>query len=97
MSVGYYRLQDLRFRGISDNELVGIANRLGRAILTRDRDFTLPHLLSQVGSGVIYLSYQPRRSELPRIAGQIASIAMQYKPRPRLLIIIRRDHIEIYD
>jgi predicted nuclease of predicted toxin-antitoxin system len=40
--VDVVRLQDLGVRGVNDRELVEIAGRLGRAILTRDHDFTLP-------------------------------------------------------
>ena len=58
------RLQDLGIRGISDRELVDLANRLGRAIPTRDDDFTLPSLLSLTWYGVIYIAYQPRRSDV---------------------------------
>lgn len=51
--VDIVRLQDLKARGISDKELIDMSNRLGRAILTRDQDFTSPHLLSLVKNGVI--------------------------------------------
>ena len=51
--VDIIRLQDLKARGISDKELIDMSNRLGRAILTGDQDFTSPHLLSLVKSGVI--------------------------------------------
>ena len=40
--VDIIRLQDLKARGISDKELIEMSNRLGRAILTRDLDFTSP-------------------------------------------------------
>jgi len=46
--VDVVRLQDLDVRGISDKELVDIANKLERTILTRDLDFTTPSLLSLV-------------------------------------------------
>ena len=91
------RLQDLGIRGISDRELVNIANELERIILTRDADFTVPSLLSLIRYGVIYISYQPSKNEIQRLAERIASIANQLEPKPGLLVIIEHEHIEIYD
>ncbi len=96
-SVDIMRLQDLSLRGISDNELVNTANELRRTILTRDSDFTAPSLLFSARSGVIYISYQPSRDEIPKLAERIASIAHQLEPKPGLLIIIERGHTEIYN
>jgi len=95
--VDVVRLQDLGIRGISDKELVDIANELERTILTRDSDFTTPSLLSLAGNGVIYISYQFSRDETPRLARRIASIVHQLEPKPRLLIVIEHEHIEVYD
>ncbi len=91
------RLQDLGTRGISDKELVNIANKLERTILTRDTDFTTPSLLSLARNGVIYISYQPSKNEIPRLAERIASIANQLEPKPGLLIVIEHGYIEVYD
>jgi len=91
------RLQDLGIRGISDRELVNIANELERIVLTRDADFTIPSLLSLIRHGVIYISYQPSKNEIQRLAEKIASIANQLEPKPGLLVVIEREYIEIYD
>jgi len=96
LNVDITRLQDLGLRGISDKELINTANELRRTILTRDSDFTTPSLLSLVGNGVIYISYQPSRDEIPRLAKRIASIAKQLEPKPGLLIVIEHEHIEVY-
>jgi len=64
--VDVVRLQDLDVRGISDKELVDIANKLERTILTRDLDFITPSLLSLVKNGVIYVAYQFTRDERAR-------------------------------
>ena len=95
--VDIIRLQDLDTRGIDDRELVKISNRLRRAILTRDHDFTLPYLLSLVNNGVIYISFQPSKNEIPDIAARIVTITRNYNPKPALLIIIGRDYTEIYE
>ena len=91
------RLQDLGTRGISDRELVSIANKLERTILTRDADFTAPSLLSLIRHGVIHISYQPSKSEISRLAKRIASMADQLKPKPGLLVVIEHEYIEVYD
>ncbi len=80
--VDVVRLQDLGIRGVSDRELIDIANKLERTILTRDSDFTKPSLLSMTRNGVIYISYQPSKNEMPRLARRIASIANQLEPKP---------------
>ena len=91
------RLQDVSIRGISDRELINIANNLDRTILTRDADFTAPGLLSLIRNGVAYVSYQPSKNEIETLAKRIASIANQLEPKPGLLVVIRREYIEVYD
>ena len=71
------RLQDLGIRGISDRELVNIANELERIVLTRDADFTIPSLLSLIRYGVIYISYQPSKNEIQRLAGRPPALQTQ--------------------
>jgi len=95
--VDVVRLQDLASRGISDRELIDIANEHERVILTRDADFTAPSLLPLVRNGVVYISYQPSKNEIPRLAERIALIAGQLEPRPGLLIVIEHEYVEIYD
>ena len=96
-NVNVARLQDLGIRGISDRELVNIANKLERTILTRDADFMAPSLLSLVRHGVIYVSYQPSKNEIQRLAERIASIVNQLEPKPGLLVVIEYEYIEIHD
>ncbi len=96
-SVDVTRLRNLGIRGISDRELVDLANRLGRAILIRDADFTLPSLLSLARYGVIYIAYQPRRSDVYRLAERIASIVNRLEPKPGPPIIVEPEYIEIHE
>ncbi len=91
------RLQDLGTRGIGDRELINMANELERTILTRDADFTAPSLLPLIRHGVIYISYQPSKNEIQRLAKRIASIANQLEPKLGLLIVIEHEYTEVYD
>ena len=93
--VDIIRLQDIGARGLGDRELIEISNRLGRAILTRDHDFTIPYFLSLAKNGVIYISYQPSKTEIMDLVDRIAALAKDYNPKPGLLIIISREYIEI--
>ena len=93
--VDIIRLQDFGARGLGGREQVDIANRLGRAILTGYHDFTIPYFLSLVKNGVIYISYQPSKTEIMELVDRIAALAKDYNPKPGLLIIIRREYIEI--
>jgi len=95
--VDVVRLQDLYVRGISDKELVDIANELERIILTGDLDLTTPSLLSLVKNRVIYIAYYFTRDEMPRLAKRIESIIRQLEPKPGLLVIIEYEYIEVYD
>ena len=97
LNVDTIRLQDLGLRGIGNKELINTANELGRTILTRDSDFTTSSLLSMVRNGVIYISYQPSRDEISRLAKRIASIIKQLEPKPGLLVVIEHEYIEVYD
>ena len=97
LGIDIIRLQDLGIRGISDRELIRIANEHNRTILTRDFDFTTPSLLSLARNGVIYISYQPSRNEILGLVKRIASIADRLKPKPGLLIIIEREYTEVYE
>ncbi|MEB3758249.1 MAG: DUF5615 family PIN-like protein [Desulfurococcales archaeon] len=76
------RLQDLGTRGVSDRELSNIANELGRSILTRDADFTEPSLLPRIMYGLIYIAYQPTKTEIQELAERITSIAGKLEPKP---------------
>lgn len=101
-NIDVIRIQDLGTRGIEDKELALLASRLKRTILkrtilTRDSDFVSPNLLFLSGSGVIFVSYQPSKEEISRLARRIVSLANQLEPRPGLLIIVKREHTEIYN
>jgi len=97
LNVDAIRLQDLDARDISDEELIRMVNELGKTILSRDSDFTISSLLSPVRNGIIYISYQPSKNEIPRLAERIASEIKRLQPKPRSLIVIERKYVEVED
>ena len=94
--VNVVRLQDLGLRGINDQELVERANNLERALLTRDSDFTMHHILLKIRNGVIYIAFQPTKSELPSLARRLAILIQELEPKLGLLVVIEHDYIEVY-
>jgi len=74
-----------------------MANELGRTMPTRDSDFTTFSLLSLARNRVIYISYQPSKNEIPRLAERIASVIKQLQPKLGLFIVVERKYIEVYD
>ena len=95
--VDVVRARDVAERGISDQELVNLANALGRAVLTRDGDFAKPWLRRLARYGVVYISYQPSRSELPQLAKRVAMALVGLEPRPGLLVVVGRGTVRLED
>ena len=73
-----------------------MANELRRTILTRDSDFTTPRILALTMHGVLYIAFQPSKDEVLELAKKIAALAKQLEPRPGLLVMVRREYIEVY-
>lgn len=95
LGVDAVRLQELGLRGISDWQVVEVANKLKRTIITRDSDFTEPHLLRHAEYGVIYLAFQPRKEEVEELSKRIARVC-NLEAKRGLLIIVMKDRTEIY-
>ncbi len=94
--VDIVRLQGLGARGISDWEVVNLANSLGRTLLTRDRDFTLPRMVTALRNGVIYLGFQPSRGELGVVAERLALLASRVMFRGSVLVVVGHGFLEFY-
>ncbi|MDK2384506.1 MAG: DUF5615 family PIN-like protein [Candidatus Korarchaeota archaeon] len=90
------RLQDLGLRGISDKSVVDVTNRLGYAILTRDSDYTATYF-QEVRQGVVYISYQPIKEEIPELARRIAEISKAREPKPGMLVVLTPHTLEVYE
>ncbi len=49
-------IPETSYRGISDREVINLANKDGRVVLTRDRDFLKPSPREEAEYGIIYVS-----------------------------------------
>jgi len=59
---------DSGFRGISDEGLIGWANREGRILLTRGKDFVGRVLKKGVKTGLVYMAVPVRKENYYRLA-----------------------------
>ena len=91
------RIADLGLRGISDQDVISLANRLGRAILTRDSDFTQPWLLWNANYGVVYIAFNPAKEEMAALSTLLSKVLPTIKPKQGLLIIVQRNIVEIFE
>ena len=64
-------------RGISDREVTGMANDLGRRVLTRDLDFTVQRLLRYAEYESPYLMHQLKREEIEEISERLRPLSGQ--------------------
>ena len=88
-------IPDTRYRGISDKEVVRIANNNERIILTRDSDFLKPHLRKSVRYGIIYIAEPVRKDNLDKLARNTVKALEILEENPRL-IMITTSSIESY-
>jgi len=95
MSLDVEWIPETEYRGISDKEVVRIANNNGRIILTRDSDFLKPHLRKSVRYGIIYIAEPVRKDNLDKLARNTAKALEILEEKPRLVIITART-IESY-
>ena len=96
LGIDVVRLQDLGLRGLSDKDVISLAKDLERTILTRDADFSNAHLLRMAEFGVIYIAYQPKKEEIPEVTMRIAKVSKALKPKRGLLIVIKRNGVDVY-
>ena len=88
-------IPDTSYRGISDIEVVSLANRDERIVLTRDSDFLKPYLRRRAKYGIIYIGEPIRRDNAGKLARNIAKALEIIKEKP-LLIIVTSSTIELY-
>lgn len=83
-------------RGISDIEVIHLANREGRMVVTRDSDFLNPGLVRKPRYGVVYIGEPIKKSNLEDIAKNTVEALRMISGKP-LLIIVTSKTIELYN
>ena len=82
-------------RGISDLELVNLANRNGMIILTRDRDFLRPDLRKKAKYGIIFIAEPVRKENFVQIARNVENVLKTNMDKP-LLVLVTTTTIEFH-
>ena len=74
-------------RGISDKEVVDLANSSGRAVLTRDSDFLQTSLRRRIRYGLIYIAEPVRKDNVEKLARNIVETSEVLKEKPVLAVV----------
>ena len=88
-------IPETNYRGISDDEVINLANRTERMILTRDSDYLKLSLRRGVRHGVLYVAEPIRKDNVRKIAENTIR-ALEAMRQRRLLAIVTSDMIELY-
>ncbi len=68
MNIDILWINETEHRGITNHELLELANNMGRIVLTRDRDFTEQHVIRKSNYGIIYIEEPITKRNVSRIA-----------------------------
>jgi len=88
-------IPETNYRGISDDEVINLANRTERMILTRDSDYLKPSLRRGVRHGVLYVAEPIRKDNVRKIAENTIR-ALEAMRQRRLLALVTSVMIELY-
>ncbi len=88
-------IPETNYRGISDIEVISLANSNERVVLTRDSDFLKPYLRGRAKYGIIYIGEPIKKDNVEKLARNIAKALEIIKEKP-LLIIVTSSTIELY-
>jgi predicted nuclease of predicted toxin-antitoxin system len=83
------------YRGISDEEIIDLANETERIVLTRDNDFLKPNLRKRAEYGLIYVGEPVRKDNIEIIVENTIKALEEMKGKP-CLVIVKSSTIEIY-
>ncbi len=81
-------IPETEYRGISDREVVDLANSGERAVVTKDSDFLRVNLRRRLRHGLIYIAEPVRKDNVGKLAGNIAKILEVLEKKPILAIVI---------
>ncbi|MET1159549.1 MAG: DUF5615 family PIN-like protein [Thermoprotei archaeon] len=89
-------IPDTNHRGISDREVVRLANSSGRIVLTRDNNFLLEITLRKDAQyGIIYIAEPVRKDNVDKLDRNIVRALEVLEEKPRLVVIMANT-IELY-
>ena len=88
-------LPETTYRGISDKEVINLANNSGRVILTRDSDFLKVSLRMRAKYGIIYIAEPVRKDNVKELARNVNK-ALEIIKRRTTLAIITSTTIELH-
>ncbi len=95
MGIDIVWIPETAYRGISDKEIVDLANSNGRIRLTRDSDFLGINLRRKIEYGLIYIAEPARKDNLVRLSRNIVR-ALEYLERKPLIAIVTSTTIELH-
>jgi len=88
-------IPETSYRGISDDEVVNLANSTKRILLTRDSDYLRSRLRKRVEHGILYVGEPIRKDNVWRITENIMKALEAMRGR-NLLAIVASHMIELY-
>jgi predicted nuclease of predicted toxin-antitoxin system len=88
-------IPETSYRGISDNEVINLANRDEKIVLTRDSDYLKPSLRRKAKYGIIYIGEPIRKDNVKKLAKNVAKALEIIKEKP-FLVIVTSSTIELY-
>lgn len=86
---------ETEYRGVSNSEPLDLANKFGRILVTRDRDFLARHLVRKAKHGLIYIGEPVRKENVDRLAQNLA-VALGLLKKGKRVVIVTSVTIEIY-
>ena len=95
MGLNVVWIPETRYRGISDREVIDLANSDGRAVLTRDSDFLQTSLRKRIRYGLIYVAEPVRRDNVEKLARNIVK-ALEVLEKRHVLAIVTSTAIELH-
>ena len=77
-------IPETSYRGISDNEVINLANRDEKVVLTRNSDYLKPSLRKKARHGIIYIGEPIRKDTVKKLAKNVAKALEVIKEEPYL-------------
>jgi len=86
---------ETEYRGVSNSELLDLANGFSRTLVTRDKDFLTRHLVRKAKRGLIYIGEPVRRENVDRLAQNLV-VALELLKKGKRVVTVTGVTIEVY-